>query len=94
MGIYVKNMQLPEDYLRCPFWDSSTYHCLASEKWCDGFDGDCPLVEVKQHGRLIDESVVKINLVGLEEVSPTGMARFDYIQELVDATPTVIEAEG
>lgn len=55
MGVYVKGMKMPKDHLSCPFRGAITEMCIASEKWCNGFNEDCPLVEVKEpHGSLID----------------------------------------
>lgn len=59
MGVYIKGMKMPKDHLACPFRGDITEICLVSEKWCNGFNKNCQLVEVKEpHGALIDASVL------------------------------------
>ena len=46
MGIYIKNMEMPESCFICPF------------KNLEICDEDCPLIEVPPHGRLIDADAI------------------------------------
>lgn len=48
MSVVVNGMKMPKGHLSCPFMGAITEMCIASEKWCNGFNEDCPLVEVKE----------------------------------------------
>ena len=75
MGIYIKGMEMPVDCRDCPF---EMYYMNCGETKCRAtgkiladfykpipFDGraeECPLVEVPQHGRLIDADAMTQDL--------------------------------
>lgn len=94
MGVYVKGMKMPKDHLSCPFRGAITEMCIASEKWCNGFNEDCPLVEVPaSHGRLIDAKAA--NDVMLYEMCGTGyQSRAMSVLESEYYSPTIIEEEN
>lgn len=82
--------------INCPFrsLDSCTLIYLMSDKDSEvtvhvnemTVSPDCPLIELPPHGRLIDaDELVRIW---------TGAKFYGSIKPIVDARPTVIEAEG
>ena len=93
MSVIVKGMEMPKNCKSCPLRYSSTGYA-----WCDITgaslaleidmrDYTCPLVDIPTpHGRLIDaDELVRIW---------TGAKFYGNIKPIVDARPTVIEAEG
>ena len=48
-GVYIKGMEMPRNCQKCPFWkiEQCRYFDLNVEP-------DCPLVEVPDHGDLVD----------------------------------------
>ena len=95
MSVLIKNMEMPQKCGQCKLYHAEyPMHCMAVEghrtvgapygmqrpDWC-------PLVEVKEpHGRLIDaDETIRI----WEGATIEGS-----IKPLIDARPTVIEAEG
>ena len=91
MGVYIKNMKMPNGCISCPLKSYGTidefkYYCdmtgASLGEWCDKRldkrHKDCPLVEVKTpHGRLIDAEDMSVN-------------RYD---NNVDEVETIIEGE-
>lgn len=99
MGVYVKNMELPKDFFRCPFASvgcSITNVQCRAKKWdvCSGVGiGDCPLVEVKPHGRLIDADALSIVMMD-NDVDGIQGADMREVNQIIADAPTVIEVEG
>ena len=92
MSVLIKGMKMPDNCESCAF-ESGFGFCLAkSDNFC-GYTNYrkrpdwCPLVEVPEpHGRLIDgDEFVRIW---------QGAKICGSIKPLVDARPTVIEADG
>ena len=60
MSVYIKGMEMPFGCGECPFVEGSVVSgellliCKANGKLYGGKPGDCPLVPVPDHGRLID----------------------------------------
>lgn len=71
MGVYIKDMRMPENCEKCPFLIEEDVdfgicrQCGAGksgyihEADIDGFPADCPLVDLGKHGRLIDVDAFK-----------------------------------
>lgn len=92
MGVYVKDMEMPQKCGTCDF-RVNDFTCLASSgavlKVLYKRPDWCPLVEVKEpHGRLLDEIRVLRLLASGWEANEYPSA------ENVYAIPAVIEAEG
>ena len=99
MSVIVRGMEMPKNCSGCPLnYDQMACKVTGTRWWSDtmvlmGFDSDkerlydCPLVEIPTpHGRLIDaDELVRIW---------TGAKFYGSIKPIVDARPTVIEAEG
>ena len=99
--ILIKGMEMPTSCIECPCcrhdnWNGETAHqCNVSfitfgaedENWIYNTRPNwCPLTELPPHGRLIDaDELVRIW---------TGAKFHGNIKPIVDARPTVIEAEG
>lgn len=88
---YIVLRNKPNKCQNCPFVDKITYDCTLMHEY-DYFDFEaqyknCPLVEIPTpHGRLIDaDELVRIW---------TGAQFYGSIKPIVDARPTIIEAEG
>lgn len=58
-GVYIPSMNMPDECQDCPFY-VPPYQFYESPSWCHVLgktkddEEKCPLVEVKDHGRLID----------------------------------------
>lgn len=106
MGVYIKDMEMPESCKNCQWveeyggdydWCYACRHTgkMPLENAEDGRDTDCPLVEVKApHGRLIDADEIKPNLYDprLEAIN-NGKATYYANMEQIHNAPTVLEAE-
>lgn len=99
MSILIKGMEMPKNCSDCPLnYDQMSCSVTGTGWWSDtmvlmDFDSDkerlydCPLVEIPTpHGRLIDaDEIIRIW---------DGATFKGSIKPLIDARPTVIEAEG
>ena len=110
MGIYIPKMEMPKKCEHCWFFGCDS----AREYWCylgkftlpikGGVPDDCPLVEVKPHGRLIDERWLKDAMVTTLEALIKNpkmdaqemhiIAAFNTLREMIDDAPTIIDAES
>lgn len=78
MGVYIKNMELPKSCDVCPFMKTNDSLSCEDYRYmyCDfpnigefvtdyiaSRHADCPLVEVKPHGRLIDADALSNDLM-------------------------------
>ncbi len=96
MGVYIKGMEMPESCYDCDFTNDGFYLCKAAhlykqlENDCEERRPDwCPLIEVPQHGRLIDaDTEIRNAFIG----GQYGYS-LDEIEEAIDNAPTIIEAE-
>ena len=83
--ILIKGMEMPNVCAYC-FIDSSECNLHSSVNIWRERHPDCPLIELPPHGRLIDaDELVRIW---------TGAQFYGSIKPIVDARPTIIEAEG
>lgn len=104
MGIYIRGMEMPTECRGCPFemyyWNVGETRCRATNRTLandykpipfEGKDSACPLVELPQHGDLIDRDAAYEQFLNLMDVqgaiNPCQLGTI-----LVDA-PTIIEAE-
>ena len=97
MSILIKGMEMPKSCSKCGWFDmggGDGYRCTLLRKSFDMWnkisvarDKNCPLIEIPTpHGRLIDaDEMIRIW---------DGAAFEGSIKPLIDARPTVIEAEG
>ena len=102
MGVYIPKITIPEYGCACCLFcvedekrefewkclfldrDITTSDCLPED--------DCPLVEVKPHGRLIDADALHIDLIdrGIADIHTNDWYE---IRQAVDDAPTIIEAD-
>lgn len=59
MGVYIKGMEMPKNSRNCPFTEIDDWNrrCIVKGKFewhRDRLCDNCPLIEVPDHGRLID----------------------------------------
>lgn len=98
MSVLIEGMKKPETCGKCPFCQFGgldvKLRCLVTDESIINFDakekraGNCPLVEIPSHGRLIDAD----NLIeDIEEIKNKEVSR--WMKWLVDGEPTVIESE-
>ena len=102
MSVIVKGMEMPYQCAECDFcggiiMPDGIYCCDCpseashGKNISDAINNDtradfCPLIELPPHGRLIDaDKLVRIW---------TGAQFYGSIKPIVDARPTIIEAEG
>lgn len=106
MSILIKGMDMPRTCKECPCYYYEYHECNALVgRYVDGEaspPGDCPLIELQPHGRLIDADELKKEndkrfraLYG-EDARTNDLVSYAnswaYL-EIKDA-PTIIEAEG
>jgi len=88
MSILIKGMEMPKNCRQCFYKRSG----CPRNKYNQGRPTDCPLVEVKPHGRLIDADELK----GKDfryEIHGIPTARVIFARAIENA-PTIIDAEG
>lgn len=100
MGIYIKSMRLPENCIKCPMQfggmcyvmpaevDESRVASTVEEALKQGKPDWCPLVEIPEHGRLIDADKMCADLA---TVDPQYETMIDWCIQVTNAQPTVIE---
>ena len=85
MGVYIKDMRMPTNCLRCPLWMDCKQFTDSAKR-----PNDCPLIEVAEpHGRLVDADKLPIRDISIEYYAINGV-----IEDDIDNAPTVIGAEG
>ena len=64
MGLYIKDLEMPECCTTCIFCDHDVECCKRSWRRVavDGRREDCPIMEVPAHNRLVDDKVVYATL--------------------------------
>ena len=102
MSILIKGMEMPKNCGECKFfaWKRVVgQHCAVDDRitfhaTIDGMDvayernGNCPLVPVPPHGRLIDADAL------LQRAIPHGWSTPKWVSDIaIDDAPTVIPAE-
>ena len=89
MSVYIKGMEMPtacrECFVACKAYQSQTG--ILENLFTDAIRGDCPLIPVPDHGRLIDADALKDYLVN----DPSCLNIFDSIKKL-QGMPTIIPA--
>lgn len=108
MGVYIKGMKMPRYCDECKLLYDCAY-CIALEKTTDWKTShkrrrdDCPLVEVKAlHGRLIDADALRREMYHKAFETDSDMQKWEsgcwirymMFEQIEEAAPTVIEAEG
>lgn len=94
MGVYIKGINKPTSCYIC-LYEMDGYCCLLGKDLDHdiyiGRSSDCPIVEIKPHGRLIDADALKDKDFRYEiHGIPTARVIFARTIELA---PTIIEAE-
>lgn len=100
-GVYIKNMEMPEKCEDCRFWDGQNngcpiVHMITLRRTHQKKPDWCPLVEVPDHGDLIDrdEMLEKASLCVSDFGTPDERWRPDRDWFLgINAMPTVIPAD-
>ena len=87
MSVLIKGMEMPENCKDCRFHGRG-FCFLADLK----DNGNCPLVEVPPHGRLIDADKLKAHH-GVRVGDNYGGIRAIVFKRDIDNAPTIIEAE-
>ena len=90
MSILIKGMEMPKNCKECGLYIEGACYAKGYRDYRLIMDkskpDDCPLVELPPHGRLIDaDELVRIW---------KGAKFYGNIEPIVNARPTVIEAEG
>lgn len=87
MGVYLPNAKMPIGCFGC--WVPKELCGLTINDTLNRRHVDCPLVEVKRHGRLIDENDISYTSVrALDRDIPVAL------KSEIEKLPTIIEAEG
>lgn len=105
MSVLIKGMEMPFGCIECEILDwrprKKNYKCPITGREIDnstlewhGILMDCPLVEISQHGRLIDADALLLKLLTAE----SGKV-YDYcypckeVLQAIKDSPTIIERE-
>lgn len=65
MGVYVRGMKMPDCCWNCPCFMEERDECFVTKEDIEGLDGlskrldTCPLIELPDHGDLIDRDKLK-----------------------------------
>lgn len=107
MSVLIKGMEMPKKCDECHFyryWDEMASSCRAFNKtrWIDDCDmkkerhPDCPLIEVPEHGRLIDadalENEAQMRLLECNKYDNQFQKPYEVMRAIALA-PTIIPAE-
>ena len=88
MGIYLPNMEMPNDCIVCPLgWNGCNHQhdfVYMGER-----PSDCPLIPVPPHGDLIDRDAIPYNKIMLEDDD----FYYGVTKPYIDRMPTIITAE-
>lgn len=103
MSVYIPGMEMPKSCFYCPFRlkvDPDTFVCLATNEHIEETfagtiemrnRGDCPLIPVPNHGRLIDADAIMKKAGYIED--SWGITEVVVADEIANA-PTIIPADG
>ena len=100
-GILIKGMKKPKSCYThkgrcCDFhictWDETKHYCTLTKKEvkCNRIDKDCPLVEVKSHGNLIDAKALTLKIISNNFDSYDK--KLKWVMDCIRNAPTVLEA--
>lgn len=86
MSVLIKGMEMP----------TSCDDCFLPLRYCPYAmkpNGECPLVPVPPHGRLIDADALRVD--HFAPSSTSNMPNYYHVSKAqIDRAPTIIEAEG
>ena len=92
MSVLINGMKIPKSCFDCPLYDDEESSCKAQNEFLNLIISNrdraisCPLIELPEHhGRLIDADEMR-NLWA-------GCSINGFILPLLDARPTIVEAE-
>ena len=96
MAIYIKDMEMPKSCWECGieqegFWCGVLDGYQDTRRFANERRDDCPLIEVPDHGELIDKTALlaECEWANMDDDTDVRVVRCDVIKE----TPTVIPAE-
>lgn len=104
MSVLIKGMEMPKACYECRMYEADIYYCVATERDIDipsldeGRCSFCPLIELTDHGDLIDREVLKKSLIdegetmGIDGFSIDGLSVDDVCCAIENAL-VVIPAE-
>lgn len=96
MSILIKGMEMPECCDECVFMETqdsgfgNDYICGISKEDVDGVC-DCPYIEIRPHGDLVDINALKLAILDVDYVN-----KHDYLKGVLNAinnAPIVIPAD-
>lgn len=103
MSVLIKGLKIPKTCYECQMYEADIYYCSAAEREIDIPSSDegrcsfCPLIEMPDHGDLIDRDALMARYA--EEVKPSNNSDFmrpprwnDAVQ-LTELAHVVIPAE-
>lgn len=103
MSLLIKDMEMPKNCLECVFYRTSSqdydYCCISSAIPKGYIPADCPLIELPDHGDLIDrEYAVGSACSGRIRALPTtedgeDWIRVEEVRQSLKSVPAVIPAE-
>lgn len=99
MSILIKDMEMPKSCLECRLFNDPWCMAKNRNQWRTAYNrpprgekqNDCPLIEVPQHGRLIDADA----LLASENQHYEYRSDSFYVEtRTIELAPTVIDAES
>lgn len=98
MSVLIRGMTMPKNCLECVFYrttDPFYDYCMISSVEPKGYvPNDCPLIQVPDHGRLIDADEVQKQWYQLHFDRKLSDGTLAYWNFVLSNAPTVIEVEG
>ena len=100
MGVYIKGMEMPGSCWRCVL--SQLYEKPREMLVCKitheevlrhKVDGNCPLIPIPLHGRLIDADALMHDTNQFIQKTMVFGGQYVYSEEAIKNAPTIIEAE-
>lgn len=95
MSVLIKGMDMPLCCQQCPLCADEGRFCMAARR-CIPIVGRidwCPLIKILPHGRLIDADAFEANMQNEWEHNEISNSEWIHFREMINAEPTIIEAE-
>ena len=104
MSVYIKGLQMPKNCARCELFHDEGF-CIVTgtsiKPWGEKRNADCPLVELPDHGDLIDRDAFRKTMYhdtfetdsDLQKWESGCWIRYKMFERNIESAPVVIPAE-
>ena len=95
MGVYIRGMEMPTNCGECPMiCEDDLCRITKGGRTIKDRPPHCPLIEIPPHGRLIDADAFEKQNAYFWNRDFINPKYSETLADLVNAAPTIIEAEG